>query len=338
MRPCWLALLWCCACSTYVQHRAALVPRAVPVQTLGQPAAWNATASFGASNIDLGSPSSGDPDAGIAVPTKQVRASLGFAITRELTVSVFREHGLASSAQPLEATLPALENEPVYGHGYTVSYSIATGTPLRIGLTGEMVVWRVPWVEYSTCIENCSMSSGRSSGTTDVPSMALGIVPSYRLGAWTWFGGITGRTHPTLDARVVNHGLDPIVQTGPFNAVVHGGVAYEAGELIQFVVDLHHVVTADPVAYAPGIGLTFVLGLSRRNSKVEPPPTILVPVAAGDDWRYDEAVGLTDWARTQAMRRECDSVRGLSVRVRALDAEYHATVFMRDVLIASCLQ
>lgn len=259
-------------CSTYAQHRAALVPHPVPVQTTGQGAAWRGTASLGATNIaDLVAPGVGDPNAGVAIPSRQLRGSLGLWLTPELAIGVFREHGLASSAQPIKSTLPPLDNDPVVGTGLSLNSSIPTGSPWRVGLSFEMAVWSVPWVEYSACLEFCTQPTvTMSRGRTGVGSFAMGIVPSYQLGDWTLFGGVTGRTHPTLDEKVINHGEPPDVEEGPFNAVVHAGAAYEAGERVQFVVHLHQTVTRDPVVYGPSLGFSVVLGLGPRYSKVPP--------------------------------------------------------------------
>jgi hypothetical protein len=268
-----LVLLFAClGCSQFAQHRAALVPHATPVQTTGQGAAWKGTATFGASNIaDLAPPTS-DSNAGIAIPSKQLRGALGVALTKNLSIGVFHERGLASSAQPVKDSLPPLDDEQVSGAGYSVSYSIPTDSPWRVGLSMEMAVWKTPWVEYSVCLTYCGddpiveMTTGHSL----VPSIGLGIVPSYQHGDWTFFGGVTGRTHPTIDEKVVNYGEPPEVRGGPFNAIVHGGAAYEAGERVQFVIEMHQTVTTAPAQYAPGIGFSVVLGLGERYPKAAP--------------------------------------------------------------------
>lgn len=337
-------------CSTYVQHRAALVPHPTPVQTTGQGAAWRGTASLGATNIaDPVAPGVGDPNAGIAIPSRQLRGSLGLWITRNLAIGVFREQGLASSAQPIKSTLPPLDDDPVVGHGYSITYSVPTQSPWRVGLSLEMAAWSVPWVEYSTCIDFCSepivtMSRGR----TGVGSIAIGIVPSYQLGDWTFFAGATGRNHPTLEEKVINHGEWPDVEGGPLNAVIHAGAAYEAGERVQFVAQMHQTVTRDPVVYGPSFGFSVVIGLGRRYPKVAPivPDEVTGPpgsaptvtrVQLSPEERRAQAVALTDQAREAARRGECGEVQALDARVRGLDPAIHANAFLADPLIAYCV-
>jgi hypothetical protein len=359
MRAVAITAIAAAGCSTYAQHRAALVPHATPVQTTGQPAAWRGAVSGGASNLaDLGKPGVGDPTAGVAIPSRQLRAALTIAATRNLTFSAFREEGLASSAQRIKPTLPPLDDEGVTGMGWGMYYSVDTGSPWRIGLALELTTWDVPWVEYSQCIEFCTEPNPviMTRGSTGVLQYGIGIVPSYQYGDWSFFGGITGRSHPTIREKVINHGESPDVEEGAMNAIVHAGVAFEAAERIQFLLEMHHDLTADPVAYAPAIGLSLAIGLGKRFSKQPPPPppVLMMPGAPGAaqpypappptaeqrmpaDRRRAFAIEVTREAQEQARRGECASVQRLDVRVRELDAEYHATVFVRDPLIAYCV-
>lgn len=343
-----LVLLACAGCSTYVEHRAALVPHAAPVQNIGQPNEHRVGASVGASNIvDLAAPTAGDPNAGVAIPSRQLRGSLLLAITRNLTLGFVREHGLASSAQPVKSTLPPLDGRSLVGGGATLSYSFETGSPWRIGLSLEILGWSAPYVEYSTCIDFCGGDPYTivTRDTTAVMTAGLGIVPSYRFQDWTFFGGVTARNHPTIEEKVISNGFSTDVEDGPFNAIIHGGVAYNASDRVRFVVEMHQTVTRDPVVYAPGIGFSVEVGIGPRMPKPVPRPIeILGPpgnaaplVGPSPEARRAEAEALTREAHEQAKRGECEQVRALDARVHALDAEYHATVFLSDKLIAYCV-
>ncbi len=336
-----LLALSCVGCSTHAQHRAALVPHAAPVQAFGQRAAWRGTASIAATNIgDFVEPGPGDATAGIAVPSKQLRGALSLAITRRFTIGMFREQGLVSSAQAISGSLPPLPDRSLVGMGYTASYSIETGTPWRIGLAIEIGAWDVPWVAYSTCIENCTSTKPvRTEGSAGVLSFAAGIVPSYQLGDLTFFAGVTVRNHPTLEEKVVNHGEDPYPSSGPANVLVHAGVAYELADRVQLVVETHDELTAFPVNYAAGVGASLAIGLGRRyprHALPEPTGPREAPAADPEVERRAIAGELTDQARRDATRGDCEAVRATAARVQAVDAEYYAHVFAHDVLIAAC--
>ncbi|HEY5922009.1 MAG TPA: hypothetical protein VIV11_10085, partial [Kofleriaceae bacterium] len=81
MRLVLCALLACGACTTQALHRAAFVPHATPVHAIGQPNPAKVSATVGASNIvDLQPPGVGDPNAGVAVPGKQLRGALNLNV------------------------------------------------------------------------------------------------------------------------------------------------------------------------------------------------------------------------------------------------------------------
>lgn len=268
--PALLASVAAAGCSTFVEHRAALVPHAAPVQNIGQPNTSRAGVSLGATNIvDLAAPTAGDPNAGVAVPARQMRGAFNLALTRNLTLGFVHERGLASSAQPVKSSLPPLDGRTVVGGGTSLSYSIETASPWRVGVSVELIGWSVPWVEYSTCIENCGSSRYTivTRDRTGVLTAGVGIVPSYRFGDWTVFGGVTARNHPTIDEKVISNGFSNDVEDGPFNAIVHAGVAYEADERVRFVVEMHQTVTTDPVAYAPAIGFALDVGFGPSLGK-----------------------------------------------------------------------
>jgi hypothetical protein len=343
MRPYWLALLACTGCSTFVEHRAALVPHATPVQNIGQPNTQRTAVTLGATNIaDLAKPGVGDPDAGVAIPSRQLRGSFVLAFTRNLSLTLVYEHGLASSAQPVKDTLPPLDDKAVTGRGSVWSYSIATNSPWRVGVSLELIGWSVPYVEYSTCIENCYGENYTiiTRDTAPILSAGLGIVPSYRLDNWVFFGGLTVRNHPTIEEKVISNGFSTDVEGGPANAIAHAGVAYDASDRVRFKLEMHQTLTRDPVAYAPAIGFGFELGLGPAIPPL--PPRVATVQSTPPSYAPDEvpdpaqAATLAEEAHMAAQAGECDRARVLMVRVQQLDAQTFA-VAMQDKLIAYCV-
>ncbi|MDB4959649.1 MAG: hypothetical protein JWO36_7218 [Myxococcales bacterium] len=222
--------------------------------------------SIGASNIhDLVKPSVGDPDAGDVSPSTQLRAALGFRATQNLSIGFLHERGLAAGSNPVKSSEPPLKDNDVSGIGMTISYSIDTGSPgWRVGVSTEVQIWSVPWVQYTSCVQNCTVPgfTYMDHGSDSVPTLALAVIPSYRIGRVTIFGGGTVRNHPTITEKIVTNLPGPAeVQQGPVNVTLHGGADVELGAGIRASLIVHQTVTADPVTYGPGASLIFTIPL-----------------------------------------------------------------------------
>lgn len=267
------------ACSTYAEHRAALVPHATPIAGDGQPQSSVGQLALGASNLaDFRAPTAGDPDAGIAIPSTQLRGELTFRPTKNFSLGIVHEHGLASTATPIHDSQPPLTDEDVTGNGIILSYSIDTGRPgFRVGITTELLVWNAPWVQYTSCVSNCGTPgyTVESNGRSSVGTTALGVVPSYRYGRWTVYGGLTVRNQPTLTEKTYSVvPADPEVQGGPANWILHAGAEIEIAAGIRASVFVHRDLSADPVNYGPAIGAMLTLPLFGNPAGQPAQPTI----------------------------------------------------------------
>lgn len=258
------------ACTTYAQHRAALVPHSTPLPYDGRGLDTQGALQLGASNIaDLGKPGVGDPDAGDAVPGVQARGELDVQLRGGTILGVVHEHGFAGTATAIKPSEPKLDDHDVGGYGFTIKHAFGDG-PWRFGLAGELLVWAVPWVQYTTCVDTCPDPgyTTMDRGTSNVPALALAVVESYHQGPWTVFFGATGRNHPTITEKIETVDPDPAdVQAGPFNLILDAGVEVDLGGGLRASLLVHQTVTRDPIVYAPGIGamLTLPLGASTGN-------------------------------------------------------------------------
>jgi hypothetical protein len=101
----------------------------------------------------------------------------------------------------------------------------------------------------------------------------------------------------------------------------------------------------DPEDYAvllivPGAIVTAVglLGLLTTKPAAPPAPAPVVdPSIQQRATQRDQAWQLTQQAANAARANDCATVAQLDVDVRQLDADLHATVFLRDVAIERCL-
>ncbi|MGE5184879.1 MAG: hypothetical protein ACM31C_22560 [Acidobacteriota bacterium] len=274
------------ACSRYAQHRAALVPHAAALPWNGQPLATTGELDVGASNLaDHVAPRAGNPDDGDSVPSTQLRGELAMRARDNWRFAAVHERGLVGTETQLTSSQPPLLGHDVTGYGGELAYSIATAAPeWRIGVAAELLIWSVPWVEYTTCVAACGTQvyTSTRTGSDLVPTFALAFVPSYHAGRWTLFGGLTLRNHPTAPATSLGTGpnTDDIVNAGPLNVIVHAGAEVALGGVRASVV-VDQDTTTDPVRYGPGIGVMVAIPLgSEPRPASEPasgPPGLAAP-------------------------------------------------------------
>ena len=268
MRAVALALI-ATGCSTYAQHRAALVPRNTPMTTDGQPLEASGMLGVGASNVyDVIAPTEGAGNIGDAVPSTQLRSELALRLTPNLSISGAYEIGLADGANPVSTSQPRVDNGNVSGAGIGMAYSIKTGNPhFRVGISTEILFWSIPWVEYTSCSANCYGDAGviTTRGNDDVPTLAFGVTPSYRTGPWTVYGGVTVRNQPTVPEKIETDApdSDADVQAGAMNVMLHAGVEYALVDVISASLVVHQTVTQNPISSGPGVSLMVHFALGR---------------------------------------------------------------------------
>ena len=278
-----VSLVFLVGCGTYNYNRAALVPRATPRMTTGQPIDGQAQLAVGASSVaHLGKPGVGDPNAGVEIPGTQLHGDLRARIGESVSFGILYENGLDQGAKPLKSTQPPVEGGNVAGYGLAMDVSIPTSDPrFRVGLGVDAIVWSVPYVEYFTCAagEDCFPYSVQESGRDLVETFAASLTPSFKATPEvTVFGGVTARQHPTIQQKGME--MDPLfsepeVESGPINFIVSGGASFSLGNGAVYASAIAYWdVSSDPAKYKPGLALMLAVpfGKSYAARQSQPPP------------------------------------------------------------------
>jgi hypothetical protein len=262
-------------CSTYSVRKSALAPHIAPPMRSGQDLGEaSGEASFGASTLaSAAAPQEGDgANAGLYIPRVEVVGALRKRISDNLDLGVMWDHGFRRGAYATSEDQPSPNKNNVYGGGLSGFYSLATSAPgLRIGVGLDLLLYSIPFVEYRTCVSLCG---GQTYTQVDhdretIGVASLSVVPSWKTGRLTVFGGGTLRNHPTVEKGSLEVlDVDDEVEGGPVNFILHAGVDVELGGGLRAMALVYQPIDQNPVQYYPTLGVGLTIPLAKR----EPPP------------------------------------------------------------------
>lgn len=258
------------ACNTYVNHRTAIVPHASPVTWDGQPVATSGQVSIGADTlVDLVKPTAGDSTQANQVPQHQGRGMLTGRINDRVALSAIYQRAVTNNTTVLSDTAPRLTDASLTGYGAAMKIAIPTETPgLRVGLAFEAVVWSVPWAQFSTCSSDLDGCGHVASDRSDlVPTLGVGLVPSYRDGRMTYFGGASIRNQPTISEVTVTEGAPDSSgpDTGPATITFMAGAGVDVGHGVHANAFVHQTI-GGPIDYGPSVGFEVAIPLGRTHA------------------------------------------------------------------------
>jgi hypothetical protein len=253
-------LVGCLPPPVYQVQRSVRVPHpAVPLSD-GQPLTGPIEVMAGLSNAgDLVKPTVGNADAAVEVPSVQARGELRFRVGHG-QIALVGERAFASTSKKPDPTQAPIGDGDVTGRGLAFRYAIRTSDPRwSVGLDSEFLVWKLPSVEFRTCVANCENRAATTMEqvTATIASIGFGITPSFRSGPLTVFGGVYARSHPTVERKGTETGYADYddVSDGPTNILVHVGLSYAIVGALSALVVINQDLTPDPVQYGPGIGV-----------------------------------------------------------------------------------
>ena len=183
-RPVVLLLFCSAACSTYTVRKSALAPHMQPPMRNGQNLMGaSAEAAVGASALARAKEPVEGPDAnaGLYIPRVEVVAALRKRMSEDMDLGLLYDHGFRRGAYAASPDQPEPRNGSVYGGGVTGFYSVPTGSPgLRVGIGLDLLLYSVPYVEYTTDVEGTYTRVEHDRDSIGVYSLA--VVPSWSTG------------------------------------------------------------------------------------------------------------------------------------------------------------
>lgn len=267
-------------CTTYTVRKSALAPHIAPPLRNGQGMGTAASeASVGASTlISAGAPAEGEnANAGLYIPRVEANAALRGRLTDKLDIGFLWDHGFRRGAYATSEDQPEPKNGSVYGGGGSLFYSMSTGAPeFRIGIGFDLMIFSVPYVEYRTCVDFCpeGPTTTVSHDRDSIGVYSLAVVPSWRSGRVTVFGGGTMRNHPTIEKGSVEgvFDSDDEVTGGPAVLIAHAGVEVDVGGGVRAMGLVYQPLEQDPVRYMPTLGVALTVPLAQRRPPAAAPP------------------------------------------------------------------
>ncbi len=267
-----LPVVGCVPPPVYRVQRTARVPYPVAPLRTGEPLAGPIELSVGGTSNAARAPELADKQAAIEVAREQLRSELRIRLgTRgELTTSfeTAREHSMTA----LDDTQAPVRDGVPSGFGFGGRYSVQTDAPgLTIGVGADVMMWKIPYVEYRTCVENCAENNAPAMqinyGTDNAASFAASITPTYRHGELAVFANGYMRRHPTIvrkDTELYSQNASRDVDDGNFNFLVSAGVEYRL-PVASVLATVQQNLTRDPVEYGPTFGLAIAFRVPDKK-------------------------------------------------------------------------
>jgi hypothetical protein len=265
------------ACTTNY-NRAALVPRATPRMTSGQPIEGRGQLSLGASSVaHLGDPKEGSTsNQGIEIPGTQFFGNIKGRIGEVFTFGFQYENGLDAGAKKINKSQPDVDSGNVSGYGVNLDFYIPIEDKWKVGIGVDAMLWNCPYTSYETT--QTGSITIRDTGSDIVEQLAASVTPSYKLDDdITLFGGLTIRQHPTIDQKGMGTVIDDVeVRPGPANYIVSGGIeASLANDAVLLSAMAYYDLSRDIAKYGPGMALMVSLPFGKRKPPQQPPPGMI---------------------------------------------------------------
>jgi hypothetical protein len=218
-------------------------------------------------------------NAGLYVARHNMGGSVDVRITEHTDIAVIGQASLARGSMPVatDAAKPP-DSQAAGGFGAELAHAIPMSDHAQIALVAGAMVFGVPYYEEGHCIANCTgVGDYSQSGDTSIAIWSLSVLPSYREGRFTAFGGITWRNHPTnvktdteTQAALAYDNTGEL-NGGPTYTILGAGLEWAATDTVKLLVEVHQPLTDTVVRYGPALGFAASFDFDVPKSRVYPP-------------------------------------------------------------------
>jgi hypothetical protein len=249
----------------YAVRRSALIPHVAPPAHSGAPPRTPVQIEFHGSTVIAPVPvrEAAGANAGLYIARHNLGGSLRVRPTTNFDFAIFAASSLESGSMGVGGNAaPRPGNGNAVGGGLALQYSIPVSRSFRIGLTGELGAYQIPYYEEGTCIQNCEYTAAQTyteRSTKLRPINSWSILPTWKIDdRLTVFAGLTRRNHPTNTEKQTQGAWDyddnDELDAGPTYTIIGGGIEYELSTWFEGFVQVYLPITSAPVDYGPVLG------------------------------------------------------------------------------------
>ena len=271
----WLVLLLFAACvptPVYAVRRSALVPHPQPpIETGRAPDHEVRLSGYSATDVIAVKPvANAGANTGLYVARHNLGAKLDIRVLPRTWFSAIGQTSLLQGSMAV-ATDAAMRPDQgnANGGGFEIGHAFVLADHVQLGVVAGMMEFEIPYYEQLHCISLCdhAVLDYTKSDTEGVAIWSLALLPSYRDGSFTVFGGLTFRNHPTNtkltteDSYVMPYDADQNIREGPIYPIADFGVEWAANDYLRLLALVHQPLRSSLVSYGPAVAIAASIDL-----------------------------------------------------------------------------
>lgn len=212
-------------------------------------------------------------NAGLYVARHNISTGVRFKVAEVFDLGVRTEVSLLTGAMPIAKDRDAPPPGTGVAFGPTFHYAAPLGGGLYLGFALDLMVRWDPYREQGRCIRNCSYGADSyvEEGHHALFQPVFAVLPSYRVGRFTVFAGITRRDHATntrndTQTETANdYDNADELRNGPAYVLLGGGVEVELGGGVKVLGHIYQPVSTSVARYGPVLGLALSVGFDKPS-------------------------------------------------------------------------